>query len=100
MLLPALGLGFDVAGGDIVQYADAHVVADLFKTATLGAGTASGQATTDATGGDLRDYLAWVRLQGSESARVAEAILPETDADAIRIRTRGYPEAINSSMGT
>ncbi len=45
------------------------------------------RAWTDATGGDLRQYLAWVRLQGSESARVAETVLPETDTDAVRIMT-------------
>ncbi len=45
------------------------------------------RAWTDATGGDLRDYLGWVRLQGSDSARVAESVLPETDTDAVRILT-------------
>ncbi len=64
------------------------------------------RAWTDTTGGDLRDYLAWVRLQGSESARVAEAILPETDTDAIRIMTihasKGleFPVAIISGLTT
>lgn len=45
------------------------------------------RAWTDATGGDLRQYLNWVRLQGSDSARVAETVLPETDTDAVRIMT-------------
>lgn len=45
------------------------------------------RAWTDATGGDLRQYLAWVRLQASDSARVAETVLPETDTDAVRIMT-------------
>jgi ATP-dependent helicase/nuclease subunit A len=45
------------------------------------------RAWTDATAGDLRQYLSWVRMQGSDSARVAETVLPETDTDAIRIMT-------------
>ncbi len=45
------------------------------------------RAWTDATGGDLRQYLTWVHLQASESARVAETVLPETDTDAVRIMT-------------
>jgi ATP-dependent helicase/nuclease subunit A len=45
------------------------------------------RAWTDTTGGDLRQYLSWVRLQGSDSARVAETVLPETDTDAVRIMT-------------
>ncbi len=45
------------------------------------------RAWTDATGGDVRGYLTWVGHQTEEGARVAEAILPETDDDAIRIMT-------------
>jgi ATP-dependent exoDNAse (exonuclease V) beta subunit len=45
------------------------------------------RAWTDSTGGDLRSYLRWARLQASESARVAETVLPETDTDAVRIMT-------------
>lgn len=45
------------------------------------------RAWTDSTGGDLRAYLRWARLQASESARVAETVLPETDTDAVRIMT-------------
>ena len=45
------------------------------------------RAWTDAGGGSLRDYLAWARRQGEESARVAEAVLPETDAKSVRIMT-------------
>ncbi len=45
------------------------------------------RAWSDATGGNLREYLAWVDRQASEGARVAEAILPETDDDAVRIMT-------------
>jgi ATP-dependent exoDNAse (exonuclease V) beta subunit len=45
------------------------------------------RAFTDATGGTLRSYLAWAELQGTEGARVVEAVLPETDDDAVRILT-------------
>ncbi len=45
------------------------------------------RAWTDATTGDLRQYLSWVHLQASDSARVAETVLPETDTDAVRIMT-------------
>jgi len=37
--------------------------------------------------GGLRAYLAWALRQGQDTARVAEAVLPETDADAVRIMT-------------
>jgi ATP-dependent exoDNAse (exonuclease V) beta subunit len=45
------------------------------------------RAYVDAEGGTLRDYLAWAALQGTEGARVVEAVLPETDDDAVRILT-------------
>ena len=45
------------------------------------------RAWTDATGGGLRQYLDWVGQQTVEGARVAEAVLPETDDDAVRIMT-------------
>jgi len=45
------------------------------------------RAWSDATGGNLRQYLAWVKQQASEGARVAEAVLPESDDDAVRIMT-------------
>jgi ATP-dependent exoDNAse (exonuclease V) beta subunit len=45
------------------------------------------RAWTDATNGSLRQYLEWVRQQTSEGSRVAEAVLPETDDDAVRIMT-------------
>ena len=51
------------------------------------------RAWSDATGGNLRQYLAWVKQQASEGARVAEAVLPESDDDAVRIMT------IHSSKG-
>ena len=42
---------------------------------------------TEATGGNLRQYLRWVAQQTVEGARVAESVLPETDDDAVRIMT-------------
>jgi ATP-dependent helicase/nuclease subunit A len=35
----------------------------------------------------LRAYLSWVTRQGSDTARVAEAVLPETDTRTLRIMT-------------
>jgi ATP-dependent helicase/nuclease subunit A len=64
------------------------------------------RAWSEATGGNLRQYLAWVELQLSDGARVAEAILPETDDDAVRIMTihgaKGleFPVTIVSGMST
>ncbi len=61
---------------------------------------------SEATGGNLRQYLAWVELQLADGARVAEAILPETDDDAVRIMTihgaKGleFPVTIVSGMST
>ena len=45
------------------------------------------RAWSESTGGSLRQYLQWVELQTAEGARVAEAVLPETDDDAVRILT-------------
>jgi ATP-dependent helicase/nuclease subunit A len=45
------------------------------------------RAWTDTTNGSLRQYLEWVRQQTAEGSRVAEAVLPETDDDAVRIMT-------------
>ncbi|MCE2512446.1 MAG: PD-(D/E)XK nuclease family protein [Acidimicrobiia bacterium] len=45
------------------------------------------RAWADAGGTNLRDYLAWARLQGADNARVTETILPETDDDSVRILT-------------
>ncbi len=64
------------------------------------------RAWADATGGNLRQYLAWVGQQTAEGARVAESILPETDDDAVRIMTihgaKGleFPVTIVSGMST
>ena len=64
------------------------------------------RAWTDATNGTLRQYLAWIRQQTAEGSRVAEAVLPETDDDAVRIMTvhaaKGleFPVTIVSGMST
>jgi ATP-dependent helicase/nuclease subunit A len=64
------------------------------------------RAWNEATGGNLRQYLSWVEMQTAEGARVAEAVLPETDDDAVRIMTihaaKGleFPITIVSGMST
>jgi ATP-dependent helicase/nuclease subunit A len=45
------------------------------------------RAWTDTTHGNLRQYLDWIRHQTAPGSRVAEAVLPETDDDAVRIMT-------------
>jgi ATP-dependent helicase/nuclease subunit A len=45
------------------------------------------RAWSEAQHGGLRSYLTWVARQSEEGSRVAEAILPETDVDAVRIMT-------------
>ncbi|ACQ79827.1 UvrD/REP helicase [Beutenbergia cavernae DSM 12333] len=45
------------------------------------------RAWSEVSHGGLRAYLAWAARQADESSRVAEAILPETDVDAVRIMT-------------
>ena len=46
------------------------------------------RAWSEAEHGGLRGYLAWARAAGrARPRRVAEAVLPETDADAVRIMT-------------
>ena len=45
------------------------------------------RAWSEVSHGGLRAYLAWAALQGQEVARVAEAVLPETDANAVRVMT-------------
>ena len=45
------------------------------------------RAFSDSTGGTLRAYLSWVDMQRGEGARVVEALVPETDDDAVRIMT-------------
>ncbi|HXQ62465.1 MAG TPA: UvrD-helicase domain-containing protein [Acidimicrobiales bacterium] len=68
--------------------------------------TDQARAWSEATGGNLRQYLRWVSLQTAEGARVAEAILPESDDDAVRVMTihsaKGleFPVTIVSGMST
>ena len=45
------------------------------------------RAWSEVEHGGLRSYLGWAAKQGEESSRVAEAVLPETDVDAVRIMT-------------
>ncbi|MFC5260865.1 UvrD-helicase domain-containing protein [Kribbella qitaiheensis] len=45
------------------------------------------RAWSEVEHGGLRSYLAWAAHQGEEASRVAEAVLPETDADAVRVMT-------------
>ena len=64
------------------------------------------RAWSEATGGNLRQYLHWVRAQTAEGARMAESVLPESDDDAVRILTihgaKGleFPITIVSGMST
>jgi ATP-dependent helicase/nuclease subunit A len=41
----------------------------------------------ESNAGDLRSFLRWVGHQSEEGAKVTEAILPESDDDAVRIST-------------
>ena len=45
------------------------------------------RAWSEVSHGGLRGYLAWAAHQGQETSRVAEAVLPETDVNAVRIMT-------------
>lgn len=45
------------------------------------------RAWSAASQGGLRTYLAWAAFQGEEVSRVAEAVLPETDTESVRIMT-------------
>lgn len=45
------------------------------------------RAWTEATHGGLRDYLVWAAVQQEENSRVKEAVVPETDVQAVRIMT-------------
>jgi ATP-dependent exoDNAse (exonuclease V) beta subunit len=64
------------------------------------------RAWTEATHGTLRQYLFWVDTQSAEGSRVSEAVLPETDDDAVRIMTihaaKGleFPITIVSGLST
>ena len=45
------------------------------------------RAWSEAGGGTTRAYLRWAAQQATEGTRVAEAVLPETDDDAVQIMT-------------
>ncbi|MFL0411127.1 UvrD-helicase domain-containing protein [Microbacterium paludicola] len=45
------------------------------------------RAWSDTQHGGLREYVAWAAHQAQDAARVAEALLPETDLDVVRIMT-------------
>jgi len=45
------------------------------------------RAWSEVEHGGLRSYLAWATAQSAEGSRVAESVLPETDADSVRIMT-------------
>jgi ATP-dependent exoDNAse (exonuclease V) beta subunit len=45
------------------------------------------RAWSEVSHGGLRGYLAWAALQGQEATRAAEAVLPETDTDAVKVMT-------------
>ena len=45
------------------------------------------RAYSDSTGGSLRSYLGWVKAQMREGSRTPEAIVPDTDDDAVRVMT-------------
>lgn len=45
------------------------------------------RAWTEATHGGLRDYLVWAAAQQEENSRVKEAVVPETNVQAVRIMT-------------
>ncbi|WP_419838095.1 UvrD-helicase domain-containing protein [Candidatus Poriferisodalis sp.] len=45
------------------------------------------RAWSESQHGGLRKFLRWVEMQGAESAKVTEAILPESDDDSVRVMT-------------
>ena len=45
------------------------------------------RAWSEATHGSVRDYLVWAAAQQEDNAKVKEAVVPETDLQAVRILT-------------
>lgn len=45
------------------------------------------RAWSEATHGSVRDYLVWAAAQQEDNAKVKEAVVPETDIQAVRIMT-------------
>ena len=45
------------------------------------------RAWSEVEHGGLRSYLEWATAQSAEGSRVAESVLPESDADSVRIMT-------------
>ena len=45
------------------------------------------RAWSESEHGGLRGYLAWAARQGEDASRAPQAILPETDVDAVRVMT-------------
>jgi ATP-dependent exoDNAse (exonuclease V) beta subunit len=64
------------------------------------------RAFEEANGGDLRAFVDWAELQGADSSRVHEPLLPETDDESVQILTihgaKGleFPITILSGMTT
>jgi ATP-dependent exoDNAse (exonuclease V) beta subunit len=64
------------------------------------------RAFEEASGGDLRAFVEWADLQGADSARVHEPLLPETEDESVQILTihgaKGleFPITILSGMTT
>lgn len=56
------------------------------------------RAWSETEHGGLRAYVAWAARQGEETARVAEAVLPETDVDAVRVMTVHAAKGLEFSM--
>jgi ATP-dependent helicase/nuclease subunit A len=56
------------------------------------------RAWSDTSHGGLREYLAWATRQGSDTARVAEAALPETDTDTLKIMTMHSAKGLEFPM--